>query len=89
MAHIQYKTFGQLSFADYEVFSSVPSHPFWSRVEQVIDFSFADELCASLYSSKGQRPYAPSLKLKIHFAQRYHNYSDREMEVAILYHLHI
>ncbi|MCD8509212.1 MAG: transposase [Bacillus sp. (in: Bacteria)] len=89
MAHVQYKTFGQLSFSDYEVFSSVPPHPFWSRVEEVLDFSFADELCEPLYSSKGQRPYAPSLKLKIHFAQRYHDYSDREMEMAILYHLHV
>lgn len=89
MAHIQYKTFGQLTLSDYEVFSSVPAHPFWSRVEQVVDFSFADELCAPLYSRNGQRPYAPSLKLKIHFAQRYHNYSDREMEEAILYHLHL
>ena len=67
----------------------LPPHPFWSRVEQVVDFSFADKLCAPLYSPKGQRPYAPSLKLKIHFAQRYHNYSDREMEEAILYHLHL
>jgi len=89
MANIQYKTFGQLTFSDYEVFSSVPPHPFWSRVDQVVDFSFADELCAPLYSSNGQRPYAPSLKLKIHFVQRYHNYSDREMEEAILYHLHL
>ncbi len=89
MANIQYKTFGQLTFSDYEVFSSVPPHPFWSRVEQVIDFSFADKLCAPLYSHKGQRPYAPSLKLKIHFAQRFHNYSDREMEEAILYHIHL
>jgi IS5 family transposase len=85
MAHIKYKTFGQLTLSDYEVFASVPPHPFWSRVEQVVDFSFADELCAPLYSSNGQRPFAPSLKLKIHFAQRYHNYSDREMEEAILY----
>jgi IS5 family transposase len=89
MAHVQYKTFAQLTLSDYEVFSSVPSHPFWSRVEQVVDFSFADKLCAPLYSPKGQRPYAPSLKLKIHFIQRYHNYSDREMEEAILYHLHL
>ncbi|WP_456276374.1 transposase [Bacillus sp. AK128] len=89
MAHIQYKTFGQLTFSDYEVFSSVPPHPFWSRIDQVVDFSFADQLCAPLYSPKGQRPYAPSLKLKIHFSQRYHNYSDREMEEAILYHLHL
>lgn len=89
MAHIQYKTFGQLTFSDYEVFSSVPPHAFWNRVEQVVDFSFADELCAPLYSPNGQRPYAPSLKLKIHFAQRYHNYSDREMEEALLYHLHL
>lgn len=89
MAHIQYKTFGQLTFSDDEVFSSVPPHPFWSRVEQVVDFSFADQLCAPLYSAQGQRPYAPSLKLKIHFVQRYHDYSDREMEEAILYHLHL
>lgn len=89
MAHIQYKTFGQLTLSDYEVFSSVPPHPFWSRVEEVVDFSFADKLCAPLYSPQGQRPYAPSLKLKIHFAQRYFNYSDREMEEAILYHLHL
>jgi hypothetical protein len=89
MAHIQYKTFGQLTLSDYEVFSSVPPHPFWDRVDEVVDFSFADKLCAPLYSTKGQRPYAPSLKLKIHFAQRYHNYSDREMEEAVLYHLHL
>lgn len=89
MAHIQYKTFGQLSYEDYVVFSSLPSHPFWSRVDQVVDFSFADELCAPLYSTQGQRPYAPSLKLKIHLVQRYHDYSDREMEEAIMYHLHL
>lgn len=89
MAHIRYKTFGQLTFFDHEVYSSLPPHPFWSRVEQVVDFSFADKLCAPLYSPNGQRPYAPSLKLKVHFAQRYHKYSDREMEEAILYHLHL
>lgn len=89
MARIQYKTFGQLTLSDYEVYSSLPPHPFWSRVEQAIDFSFADELCAPLYSPQGQRPYAPSLKLKIHFIQRYHNYSDRETEVAVMYHLHL
>ncbi|MFC3886478.1 hypothetical protein ACFOU2_24485 [Bacillus songklensis] len=69
MSHIQFKTFGQLALADYEIFSSIPSHPFWSQVDQVIDFSFADELCAPLYSTQGQRPYAPSLKLKVHFVQ--------------------
>jgi len=42
-----------------------------------------------LYSQKGQRPYAPSLKLKIHLAQRYHVTYDCELEVAILYHLQL
>lgn len=82
---IRYKNFGDLTFADYEVFSQLPDHPFWSRVDQVVDFSFADELCAPLYSSIGQRPYAPSLKLKIHMVQAFENLSDREMEMRLMY----
>lgn len=82
---VQYKNFGDLTFADYEVFSQLPDHPFWSRVEKAIDFSFADELCAPLYSSMGQRPYAPSLKLKIHLVQAFENLSDREMETRLMF----
>jgi hypothetical protein len=84
MSKILYKQFGQLTMADYEVFSSIPAHPFWNKVDQLIDFSFADSLCASLYSSQGQRPYAPSLKLKVHLVQRYYGLSDRETEERII-----
>jgi hypothetical protein len=53
-------------------------------MEKLVDFSFVDHLCQSLYSSRGPRPYAPSLKLKIHIVQKYYNLSDREMEEKIL-----
>lgn len=81
---VRYKDFGQLSLADITVYQAIPPHPFWDRVAQVIDFSFADEICAALYSPMGQRPYAPSLKLKIHLVQQYYDISDREMELKII-----
>lgn len=42
-------------------------------MDKLLDFSFADEICAPLYSTRGPKPYAPSLKLKLHFVQRYYN----------------
>jgi hypothetical protein len=66
------------------VYSKLPRHPFWSNVEAKIDFSFADSLCAVLYSERGQHPYAPSLKLKIHLIQTYYNLSDRQTEEKIM-----
>jgi hypothetical protein len=82
---IRYKDFGTLTFADYELFASLPEHPFWGQVDRLIDFSFADELCAHLYSPKGQRPYAPSLKLKVHLVQVVENLSDRQMEMRMTF----
>lgn len=84
---IRYKDFGPMTMADFEIFSALPPHPFWTRVESIIDFSFANELCAPLYSSRGQNPYSPELKLKIHFVQAYENLSDREMEMRLMYDL--
>jgi len=81
---VLYKQFDQISFTDLEVFSVLPDHPIWSRAAELIDFSFADELCAPLYSTRGARPYAPSLKLKLHIVQRYYNLSDREMEERVI-----
>ncbi len=81
---LQYKDFGQLSLAEVMVYESISPHPFWTPVAEVLDFSFADKLFAPLYSPNGQRPYAPSLKLKIHLVQRYYNISDREMELKII-----
>jgi transposase len=82
--HVRYKNFDQLSFADIMVYSKLPEHPFWSSVEQLVDFSFADRLCAVLYTGKGQYPYAPSLKLKIHLVQMYYGLSDRQVEEKIV-----
>lgn len=84
MPQIQYKDFGQLSWEDYMVYNNLPPHPFWSLVEKHVDFSFADKLCAPLYSPRGQRPIAPSIKLKIHLIQRYYGLSDRETEMRII-----
>lgn len=81
---VTFKQFDQLSFADIEVYSVLPAHPIWSKVEELIDFSFMDRICAHLYSSRGPRPYAPSLKLKLHIVQRYYNLSDREMEERVI-----
>lgn len=81
---VRYKVLDQVTFADMLVYSKLPSHPFWSYVEKSIDFSFADTLCAGLYSSRGQRPYAPSLKLKVHLVQRFYNLSDRLAEEKII-----
>jgi hypothetical protein len=82
--HVRYKTFDQLSFADILVYSKMPDHPFWSHIEKKIDFSFADTLCAVLYSGRGQHPFAPSLKLKIHLIQAYYALSDRQTEEKII-----
>jgi hypothetical protein len=84
MSRVQYKQFDQLSFADFEVYSNLPDHPIWSRAAEQIDFLFADDICAHLYSGRGQYPYAPSLKLKLHLVQRYYNLSDREMEERVI-----
>lgn len=81
---VVYKTFEQLSIADYMVYSKLPRHPFWSVVDEKIDFSFADELCSFLYTGRGQYPYAPSLKLKIHLLQSYYQISDRQTEEKIM-----
>lgn len=81
---VRYKTFDQLSFADILVYSKLPEHPFWSHIETKIDFSFADRLCSVLYSGRGQYPYAPSLKLKVHLVQTYYNLSDRQVEEKII-----
>jgi Transposase DDE domain/Transposase domain (DUF772) len=79
-----YKDFGQLSFADLQIFSILPEHPVWSTVDELIDFRFADQICKSLYSHLGQRPYAPSLKLKVHIIQRYYKLSDRQVEEKVI-----
>jgi len=84
MGGVSYKNFGQLSLSDVMVYQSIPPHPFWDKVNEVIDFSFVDKICEPLYSPLGQRPYAPSLKLKIHLVQRYYDISDREMELKII-----
>lgn len=84
MMGVTYKHFGQLSFGDLEVYSVLPEHPIWSKVVEYIDFQFADRICAPLYSTRGPRPYAPSLKLKLHIVQRYYNLSDREMEERVI-----
>ena len=82
--HVRYKHFDQISFADVLVYSKLPLHSFWSYVEKHIDFSFADRLCAVLYTGKGQYPYAPSLKLKVHLIQSYYGLSDRQVEEKIV-----
>lgn len=84
MSRVRYKQFEQLSFSDIEVFSCLPEHPIWSRAAAEIDFSFADDICSHLYSGRGQHPYAPSLKLKLHIVQRYYTLSDREMEERVI-----
>jgi len=82
--NIRYKTFDQISLADYMVYSKLPIHPFWSHIENQIDFLFADRLCEVLYSGRGQYPFAPSLKLKIHLVQSYYALSDRLTEEKIV-----
>lgn len=80
----RYKQLNQISFADLEVYSVLPEHPIWSHAAEVLDFSFVDEICAPLYSTRGPKPYAPSLKLKLHLVQRYYNLSDRAMEERVI-----
>lgn len=84
LKQVRYKQLEQISFADVEVYSVLPVHPIWSRAAELLDFSFADEICAPLYSTRGPKPYAPSLKLKLHIVQRYYNLSDREMEERVI-----
>ncbi|GIQ70064.1 hypothetical protein XYCOK13_28880 [Xylanibacillus composti] len=84
MFKIRYKSFDQFSFIDHAMYSKLPRHPFYCSVKEMIDFSFADQICSVLYSERGQRPYAPSLKLKIHLVQAYENISDRNMENRIV-----
>jgi hypothetical protein len=66
------------------VYSNLPKHPFWSYVEDRIDFTFADRLCSVLYTGRGQRPFAPSLKLKVHLVETYYALSDRQTEEKII-----
>ncbi|MBP1993358.1 transposase [Paenibacillus eucommiae] len=80
---VHYKSFDLTSFADLHVYSKLPPHSYWSQIEKKIDFTYADLLCAFLYSSHGQHPYAPSLKLKIRLVQVYYNLSDRLTEEKI------
>lgn len=84
LRRVRYKEFDQISIADMLVYSKLPEHSFWSNVETKIDFSFADKLCSVLYSGRGQHPYAPSLKLKIHLTQAYLGISDRQVEEKII-----
>ncbi|RAV01223.1 transposase [Paenibacillus sp. YN15] len=84
MSTITYKSFNQLSFTDILVYSKLPDHPFWSQVGSKIDFSFADSLFSFLYSGRGPRPYAPSLKLKIHLVQAYYHLTDRGVEEKVI-----
>ncbi|TBL67088.1 transposase, partial [Paenibacillus thalictri] len=81
---MRYKQLDQISFADLEVYTVLPEHPVWSSAAELLDFSFADEICAPLYSTRGPKPYAPSLKLKLHLVQRYYNLSDRQMEERVI-----
>ncbi|MCY9668514.1 transposase [Paenibacillus alginolyticus] len=74
-SRIRYKDFGDLTLADF----------LWSQVDRLVDFSFANELCAYLYSPLGQRPYAPALKLKLHIVQAMENCSDRQIEVRLMF----
>lgn len=83
-SRVRYKEFDQMSFADMLVYSKLPEHPFWSQLEQKIDFDFADTLCSVLYTGRGQHPYAPSLKLKVHLIQTYYGLSDRQVEEKII-----
>jgi hypothetical protein len=84
MSRVKYKSFGQLSYTDVEVFSCLPDHPIWSKAAEEIDFSFADTICAHLYTGRGQHPYAPSLKLKLHLIKGYYQASDREVEEKVI-----
>lgn len=81
---IRYKSFDQISIEDMVIYSKLPRHSFWSAVGEQVDFSFADPLCAFLYTGYGQYPYAPSLKLKIHLVQAYYKLSDRLTEEKII-----
>src|SRR5690606_8825097 len=83
-AKVRYKSFQQLTWTDVPVYSKLPPHPFWSSVEEQIDFTFADRLCEVLYSGRGQHAYAPSLKLKIHLVQSYYDLPDRLVEEKII-----
>lgn len=83
-SRVRYKEFDQISFADMMVYTKLPEHPFWSNLEKKIDFDFADTLCSVLYTGRGQHPYAPSLKLKIHLIQTYYGLSDRQTEEKII-----
>lgn len=81
---VRYKSLDQITFTDSLVYAKLPPHSFWSYVATKIDFTFADTLCAFLYTGRGQHPYAPSLKLKIHLVQVYYNLSDRLTEEKII-----
>jgi hypothetical protein len=82
---IFYKDFGALTIDDYVTFSRLPDHPFWSPIEQAIDFSFADELFSNLYTPYSKRPYAPSLLLKLHLVKTLNHLSDIELENIVMF----
>ncbi|MDF2649557.1 MAG: transposase family protein [Paenibacillus sp.] len=55
MNRVRFKQFEQLSFSDIEVLSNLSEHPIWSRITELVDFSFADDVCSHLYSGRGDR----------------------------------
>lgn len=57
-------------------------------LRRLVDFDFVNEECAELYRDEtGRPPYEPALMFKIVFPQFLYNFSDREVEDAVTYHL--
>jgi len=61
---------------------TIPTDHFLKKVDDVIDFSFIDELCKDVYqvNGRGRKPYQPSLLFKMLFLGFVYDISDRELE---------
>ncbi|MFK7694766.1 hypothetical protein [Paenibacillus sp. HJGM_3] len=81
----KFHNFGALTISDHITFSEIPNHPFWSKIENRIDFTIADHLFTRLYTPTGVRPYAPTLRLKIKLVQVFEQLSPADLELKLMF----
>jgi hypothetical protein len=66
----------------------IPKDHFFYKVNQLVDFSFVNDLCKHLYSKDMGRPaYPPEQIFRGAIAQFYFNLSDRRMEQEITFNI--
>ena len=82
-----FKQSSQNSFFGHYLYDQIiPKNHFLRQVNEIVDFSFVNELCRDAYENlgaPGNRPYEPALLFKILFLSFLYDISAREMEEQI------